>query len=84
MLREKRLRLMRRRAIRHGSKSSSVEYVVVSIADVDWIEADGNYAKLYVQRRPRIVTRTLTILEQDVQCSRRHRKKLEERLYFTT
>ena len=104
---------------------SGAQYLVVRVADVDWIEADGNYSKLYIQRRPRLLTRTLAALEKNVldpdvfvrvhrsaivntttivavephphgeltlvlrdgshvQCSRRHRKRLEERLYFTT
>jgi two-component system LytT family response regulator len=103
----------------------SGEYVVVRVADIDWIEADGNYAKLYIDRRPRLITKTLTALEKDVlnpevfvrvhrsaivnttkiaaaeplfhgelslvlrdgtrvQCSRRFRKRLEARLYFTS
>ncbi len=106
-------------AIRAGE-----QYVVVKVADVDWIEADGNYAKVYVQQRARLLTKTLAKLEQEVldprvfvrvhrsaivnvsriaaveplshgelslvlkdgthvPCSRRHRKDLEERLYFT-
>jgi two-component system LytT family response regulator len=107
-------------AIRSGD-----QYVVVRVADVDWIEADGNYARLYVRGRARVLTRTLAALESElldpsvfirvhrsaivnaskiasieplfhgeltlilhdgtrVPCSRRHRKRLEERLYFTT
>ena len=95
------------------------------VADIDWIEADGNYAKVYVQRRPRLLAKSLTTLEHEVldpdrflrvhrsaivnlsrivsveplshgeltlvlqdgtrvDCSRRYRKRLEERLYFTT
>jgi two-component system, LytTR family, response regulator len=107
-------------AIRSGD-----QYVVVRVADVDWIEADGNYARVYVRGRARLLTRTLAALESElldpsvfirvhrsaivnaskiasveplfhgeltlvlhdgtrVPCSRRHRKRLEERLYFTT
>ena len=107
-------------AIRSGD-----QYVVVRVADVDWIEADGNYARLYVRGRARLLTKTLAALESElldptvfirvhrsaivnalkiasveplfhgeltlvlhdgtrVPCSRRHRKRLEERLYFTT
>ena len=107
-------------AIRTGS-----EYLVVRTGDIDWIEADGNYAKLHVQQRPRLLTKTLATLEKEVldpnvfvrvhrsaivnttkivsvepnfhgeltlvlrdgtrvQCSRRHRKRLEEKFYFTT
>lgn len=106
-------------AIRAGE-----QYVVVKVQDIDWIEADGNYAKVYVQQRPRLLTKTLAKLEQEVldprafvrvhrsaivnvsriaaveplshgewslvlkdgtrvPCSRRHRKDLEARLYFT-
>src|SRR5688572_880787 len=104
---------------------SGTEYVVVRAADIDWIEADGNYAKVYVQKRPRLLAKSLTALEHEVldpdrflrvhrsaivnlsrivsveplshgeltlvlqdgtrvDCSRRYRKRLEERLYFTT
>jgi two-component system, LytTR family, response regulator len=104
---------------------SGAHYVVVRMADVDWIEADGNYARLYAQKRPRLLTKSLATLEKDVldpevfvrvhrsaivnstkiaavephfhgeltlvlhdgtrvQCSRRFRKRLEEKLYFTT
>ena len=107
-------------AIRTGG-----QYVVVRVADVDWIEADGNYSRLYVKQRPRLLTKTLATLEKEVldpnvfvrvhrsaivnstkiaavephvhgeltlvlqdgthvQCSRRFRRRLEERLYFTT
>jgi DNA-binding LytR/AlgR family response regulator len=101
------------------------QYVVTRVADIDWIEADGNYAKVYIQKRPRLLTKSLATLEKDVldpenfirvhrsaivnaariasvepqlhgdltlllhdgttvQCSRRFRKRLEEKLYFTT
>ena len=101
------------------------QYVVIRVADVEWIEADGNYARLYVQQRPHLLTKSLATLEKDVldpeifvrvhrstivnttkitavepqlhgdltlvlqagthvQCSRRFRKRLEEKLYFTT
>jgi two-component system LytT family response regulator len=104
---------------------SGAQYVVVRVADIDWIEADGNYARLYVQKHARLLTKSLATLEKDVldpevfvrvhrsaivnttkiaavepqlhgeltlvlrdgtrvQCSRRHRKRLEEKLYFTT
>jgi len=100
-------------------------YVVVRVTEVDWIEADGNYARIYVQKRPRLLTKSQATLERDVldpdvfvrvhrsaivnatkisavdpqfhgglelilqdgsrvQCSRRYRKRLEEKLYFTT
>jgi two-component system LytT family response regulator len=42
------------------------QYVVVRVADVDWIEAEGNYSKLYVKRRPRLLTKTLATLEKEV------------------
>lgn len=104
---------------------SGTQYVVTRLADVDWIEADGNYAKLWVQRRPRLLGKPLAVLEKDVldphvfvrvhrsaivnttkitavepvqhgdlvlilhdgtrvQCSRRYRQRLDERMYFTT
>jgi two-component system LytT family response regulator len=100
-------------------------YIVTPIADIDWIEADGNYARIHVQKRARLLTKSLATLEKDVldpgifvrvhrssivnakkiaavepevhgdltlvlhdgthvQCSRRYRKQLEEKLYFTT
>jgi len=48
-------------AIRAGA-----HYAVVRVADVDWIEADGNYARVYVQKRPRLVTKSLVTLEREV------------------
>lgn len=107
-------------AIRAGG-----QYTILRVADIDWIEADGNYAKLYVDGRPRLITKTLAALEKDVldpeifvrvhrsaivnaskiatvellfhgelslvlrdgarvPCSRRFRKKLDERFYFTS
>jgi two-component system LytT family response regulator len=104
---------------------SGAHYSVVRVADVDWVEADGNYAKLYIQGRRRLLTKSLALLEkrvldrdmfirvhrsaivnvrrivavephfhgeltlvmQDgmrVRCSRRYRRYLEEKLYFTT
>lgn len=48
-------------AIRSGHR-----YTVLPLADVDWIEADGNYAKVWVQKRVRIVTKTLATLEHEV------------------
>jgi two-component system LytT family response regulator len=104
---------------------SGAQYVITRVADIDWIEADGNYAKLYVQRRPRVLTKTLATLEKDVlnpdvflrvhrsaivnitkvaaaepdphgdvtlvlldgtkvQCSRRYRARLEEKVFFTS
>lgn len=107
-------------AIRNGP-----QYVVTRIADVDWIEADGNYSRLHVHKRPRLLTKSLATLEKDildpdvfirvhrsaivnatritavepkmhgdlrlvlqdgthVECSRRFRKRLEEKLYFTS
>ena len=107
-------------AIRSGD-----HYVVVNVSDIDWIEADGNYARLYVRGHARLLTKTLAVLEAEVldpdvfvrvhrsaivnasriaavepgfhgdltlvlhdktrvPCSRRHRKHLGEKLYFTT
>jgi two-component system LytT family response regulator len=101
------------------------QYVVVRVGDIDWIEADGNYARVYIRGRGRLLTKTLAVLETEVldpaifvrvhrsaivnaskiagveprfhgeltlilgdgsrvPCSRRHRKRLEEKLYFTT
>ncbi|MEO8622865.1 MAG: LytTR family DNA-binding domain-containing protein, partial [bacterium] len=107
-------------AIRTGS-----QYDIIRVADIDWIEADGNYSRLHVQQRPRILTKTLAVLEREVldpsvflrvhrsaivnctkiiaadaqangqltlalqggsqvQCSRRFRRVVEQRLHFTT
>ena len=107
-------------AIRSGD-----QYVVVRAADIDWIEADGNYARVYVRGHARLLTKTLAVLEAEVldpdvfvrvhrsaivnaskiatlepgfhgdltlilhdgtrvPCSRRHRKELGEKLYFTS
>jgi two-component system LytT family response regulator len=104
---------------------SGTQYMVARVSDIDWIEADGNYARLYIQKRPRLLTKSLATLEKDVldpnvfvrihrsaivnttkiaavepqvhgdltlvlhdgthvQCSRRYRKRLEEKLYFTS
>ncbi len=101
------------------------QYHVLRIADIDWIEADGNYSRLHLQQRQRLITKSLALLERqvldparflrvhrssivniekvvavepmfhgDVQlvlqtgvrvdCSRRYRSRLQERLYFTT
>jgi two-component system LytT family response regulator len=48
-------------AIRAGA-----QYAVVRAADVDWIEADGNYARVYVQKKARIVSKSLAVLEREV------------------
>jgi two-component system, LytTR family, response regulator len=42
------------------------EYVVTPLADVDWIEADGNYVKVWVNKRARLMTKTLVTLEREV------------------
>jgi two-component system, LytTR family, response regulator len=42
------------------------EYVVTPLADVDWIEADGNYVKVWVNKRARLMTKTLMTLEREV------------------
>jgi two-component system LytT family response regulator len=104
---------------------SGPHYVVTRVADIDWIEADGNYARVYVQKQARLLTKSLATLEKDVldpavfvrvhrssivntqkiatvkphehgdvtlvlrdgtqvQCSRRFRKRLEDKLYFTS
>lgn len=100
-------------------------YVVTRMADIDWAEADGSYVKVHVQRRTRLLKRSLTSLEEDlldpdtfmrvhrsaivnmtkiasvepmfhgelslvlqdgsrVPCSRRFRKRLESKLFFTS
>ena len=45
---------------------SGAQYVVTRVADIDWVEADGNYARVYVQKRPRLLTKSLATLEKDV------------------
>src|SRR6185503_18309972 len=45
---------------------SGDQYTVIPIADVDWIEADGNHTKLYINKRPRLLTKTLATLEKEV------------------
>ena len=42
------------------------QYVVTPLADVDWIEADGNYVKVWVNKRARLMTKTLVTLEREV------------------
>jgi two-component system LytT family response regulator len=101
------------------------QYVMQRVADIDWIEADDNYARLHIAGRARLINKTLATLERDVldpsvfvrvhrsaivnmsrvvaaeslfrgeltlvlrdgsrvKCSRRHRKDIEGRFYFTT
>jgi two-component system LytT family response regulator len=38
----------------------------VRVADVDWIESDGNYARVWVQHKARLVSKSLAILEREV------------------
>ena len=45
---------------------SKDRYTVIPLADVDWIEADGNYCRVYVQKRARLLTKSLSSLEKDV------------------
>lgn len=107
-------------AIRTGN-----QYEIIRVPDIDWIEAAGNYSKVYLSQRSRILTKTLGTLEREVldpsvfirvhrsaivnstkiasvethfhgqltlglhngaqvQCSRRFRHLLEQRVYFTT
>ena len=42
------------------------QYVVTPLADVDWIEADGNYARVWVNKHARLLTKTLATLEKEV------------------
>lgn len=48
-------------AIRTGD-----QYEVVRVPEIDWIEASGNYSKLYMRQRSRILTKTLATLEKQV------------------
>jgi two-component system LytT family response regulator len=41
-------------------------YVVTRVADIDWAEADGNYVKLHVHKRARLLKRSLASLEEDL------------------
>jgi two-component system LytT family response regulator len=104
---------------------TGAQYLVTRVADIDWVEADGNYVKLHIQKRFRLLKRSLASLEQRlldpevfvrvhrsaivnttricaveplfhgelslilrdgtrVQCSRRMRRRLEEKLFFAT
>jgi len=45
---------------------SGDQYVVVHTGDIDWIEAHGNYAKLHVQKRSRLLAKSLATLEKEV------------------
>jgi two-component system LytT family response regulator len=104
---------------------TGAQYLVTRVADIDWVEADGNYVKLHIQKRFRLLKRSLASLEESlldpavfvrvhrsaivnttkisaveplfhgelnlilrdgsrVQCSRRRRKRLQERLLFAT
>jgi two-component system LytT family response regulator len=103
---------------------SGDQYRFVEVADIDWIEADGNYIRLHMGKQERLVHKTLTEMEEHLLdpakfvrihrstivnlsriatveplfnrelsvalkdgtrlvCSRRHRPKLQERVYFT-
>lgn len=39
-------------------------YLVVRLADIEWIEADGNYARLHAQKRVHVMSKTLARLEE--------------------
>lgn len=103
---------------------TGTQYVITRVEDIEWIEADGAYSKIYVQKRPRLLTKSIGTLEKEVldpsifvrvhrsaivnarkiaaveplfhgelslilkdgsrvQCSRRFRKRLDGRVYFT-
>ena len=104
---------------------SGEQYTLVRVQEIDWIEAEGNYARLHVGASTRLISQTLTQLETRILdpkrflrihrstivnlerivaleplfhgeysvrlrdgtrlvCSRRHRQKLQERIYFTS
>ncbi len=42
------------------------QYPLVRVEDIDYIEADGNYARLHVQKTPRLLNKTLTELENNL------------------
>ena len=41
-------------------------YAVIPLAAVDWIEADGSYGRIWVQRHARLIGKSLAALELDV------------------
>lgn len=45
-------------ALRSGDR-----YLVVRLAEIEWVEADGNYARLHGHRRIHVMTRSLVGLE---------------------
>ena len=56
------------------------QYAMVRVAEIDWVEADGNYARLHLQKGQRLITKTLTELEKNVldpgQFARIHRSTI--------
>ncbi|MCU0627449.1 MAG: LytTR family DNA-binding domain-containing protein [Gemmatimonadaceae bacterium] len=42
------------------------QYHVVRVSDIDWIEADGNHARLHLQQRPRLIAKSLATLERQL------------------
>ena len=43
---------------------------VIALADVDWFEAEGNYARLHVGRESHLIRQTLTRLERQLDARR--------------
>jgi two-component system LytT family response regulator len=43
---------------------SGDQYRFVEVADIDWIEADGNYIRLHMGKQDRLVHKTLTEMEE--------------------
>lgn len=101
------------------------QYHVLRVSEIEWIEADGNHARVHTEGRARVITKSLALLErqvldpsqflrvhrgaivnvhrivavepalhgdvelvlrsgQRVDCSRRFRARLEERMFFTS
>jgi two-component system LytT family response regulator len=43
---------------------SGDQYRFLEVQDIDWIEADGNYARVHVQKQQRLLHKTLTEMEE--------------------
>ncbi len=63
------LRTPHRHPVRLAVRGASHTYYV-PVADIDWIEAAGNYAKLHVGRQHHVLRETLTNLETELDPAR--------------
>ena len=52
---------LRRLTVEHGDK-----YRLLDVADIDWIQAAGNYVEIYAGERKHLLRMTLTKLEHDL------------------